>query len=30
MSDYTPGIKEPDNAIDGIEKGSNIMLIALL
>jgi len=27
MSDYTLGIKELDNAIDGIRKGSNIMLI---
>ena len=27
MGDYTLGIKELDNAIDGIEKGSNIMLI---
>ena len=27
MGDYTLGIKELDNAIDGIRKGSNIMLI---
>ncbi len=27
MSDYTLGIKELDNAIEGIRKGSNIMLI---
>ncbi len=27
MSDYTTGIKELDNAIGGIKKGSNIMLI---
>jgi KaiC/GvpD/RAD55 family RecA-like ATPase len=27
MGDYTIGIKELDNAIDGIRKGSNIMLI---
>ncbi len=27
MSDYTFGIKELDNAIEGIRKGSNIMLI---
>ena len=27
MSDYTLGIKELDNAIGGIRKGSNIMLI---
>lgn len=27
MSDYTLGIKELDDAIEGIKKGSNIMLI---
>ena len=27
MNDYTLGIKELDNAIDGIRKGSNIMMI---
>src|SRR3990172_13257586 len=27
MSDYTTGIKELDDAIGGIKKGSNIMLI---
>jgi KaiC/GvpD/RAD55 family RecA-like ATPase len=28
MSDYTLGIKELDDAIEGIKKGSNIMLMA--